>query len=51
MQTYTIPVGTEVVTKPGSVTTFSRLAAGDMIRCLMQEEDGEAVILKIWIEE
>ena len=50
-QTYTIPVGTDVVTKLGSVTTFSRLAAGDTIHCLMQEEDGEAVILKIWIEE
>ena len=51
LQTYTIPVGTDVVTKLGSVTTFSRLAAGDTIHCLMQEEDGEAVILKIWIEE
>ena len=48
---YTIPVGTEVVTKLGSVTTFSRLAQGDTICCLMQEDAGEAVILKIWIEE
>ena len=50
-QTYMIPVGTDVVTKLGSVTTFSRLAAGDTIHCLTQEEDGETVILKIWIEE
>lgn len=50
-QTYMIPVGTDVITKLGSVTTFSRLAAGDTIHCLTQEEDGETVILKIWIEE
>lgn len=50
-QSYLIPVGTDVVTKLGSVTTFSRLAAGDTIHCLTQQEDGETVILKIWIEE
>lgn len=50
-QTYMIPVGTDVVTKLGSVTTFSRLAAGDVIHCLTQQEGGETVILKIWIEE
>lgn len=48
---YLIPVGTEVVTKLGSVTTFSRLASGDRIFCLVQEENGEKVILKIWVEE
>ena len=46
-----IPVGTEVVTKLGSVTTFSRLAAGDKICCLMQDLGTEEMILKIWIEE
>ena len=51
MKTYTIPVGTQVVTKLGSVTTFSRLAAGDTICCLMQKSGEEEVILKIWIEE
>lgn len=50
-ETYQIPVGTEVVTKLGSVTTFSRLASGDKIACLIEEADGESVILKIWIEE
>lgn len=50
-ETYEIPVGTNVITKLGSVTTFSRLASGDRIACLMEEADGKAVILKIWIEE
>lgn len=50
-KTYMIPVGTAVVTKLGSETTFSRLAAGDTICCLIEEADGEPVILKIWIEE
>lgn len=50
-ETYLIPVGTQVVTKLGSVTTFSRLTSGDRIACLTQETDGETVILKIWIEE
>jgi hypothetical protein len=45
-QTWTIPVGTDVVTKLGTTTSFSRLASGDYIRMLMQ--DGED-ILKIWI--
>ncbi len=51
LQTWQIPVGTEVVTKLGSVTTFSRLAAGDVICCLTERTDGGDVILKIWIEE
>ncbi len=51
VKTYCIPVGTAVVTKLGSVTTFSRLAAGDKICCLMADSGKEAVILKIWIEE
>ena len=44
-----IPVGTQVTTKLGTVTTFSRLAAGDTIKMLVQEENGERVILEIWI--
>lgn len=47
--TVQIPVGTQVTTRLGTVTTFSRLAAGDNIKMLVQEEDGEQVILKIWI--
>lgn len=49
---YTIPVGTDVVTALGSITTFSRLAQGDRISCLMErtEDEGDE-ILKIWIEE
>lgn len=50
-KTYQIPVGTEVVTKHGSITTFSRLASGDTIYCLTQQSEGKAEILKIWIEE
>ena len=47
--TVQIPVGTQVTTRLGNITTFSRLAAGDHIRMLVQEEDGKQVILKIWI--
>lgn len=45
-----IPVGTEVITKLGTSTTFSRLASGDIIRLLMQQtqEDKEEAV-KIWI--
>lgn len=46
-----IPVGTEVITKLGTSTTFSRLANGDVVKLLMQQtQDGEEVI-KIWIVE
>ena len=49
---YTIPVGTDGVTALGSVTTFSRLAQGDRISCLMEHTADEGdEILKIWIEE
>lgn len=45
-----IPVGTEVITKLGTSTTFSRLAGGDILKLLMQETQvGEKEILKIWI--
>jgi hypothetical protein len=49
-QTWTIPVGTDVVTKLGTTTSFSRLANGDRVRMLMQAtDDGSQTILKIWI--
>lgn len=44
-----IPVGTQVETKLGAVTTFSRLNAKDGIQMLVEDVDGEEVILKIWI--
>ena len=48
--TWMIPVGTEVVTKLGTTTTFARLASGDTIKVLMQnEDDGTQDNLKIWI--
>ena len=48
--TWMIPVGTDVVTKLGTTTTFARLASGDTVKVLMQnEEDGTQDILKIWI--
>ena len=51
-QTWVIPVGTEVVTKLGTTTTFSRLANGDQIQLLTQTlEDGSETILKVWITE
>lgn len=45
-----IPVGTDVTTKLGAVTTFSRLAAGDIIEILMENdgEDGDGIV-SIWI--
>jgi len=51
MVTVQIPVGTKVTTRLGAVTTFSRLAAGDNIKMLVQEEAGEQVILELWIVE
>lgn len=47
--TIQIPVGTEVETKLGTVTTFSKLRNGDIIKMLLQEENGEQVIMKIWM--
>jgi hypothetical protein len=48
-QTWTIPVGTDVVTKLGTTTSFSRLASGDYIRMLVQNGTDSQDILKIWI--
>lgn len=45
-----IPVGTKVTTQLGTTTTFARLAAGDMVKMLMEkDEDGKDVIVGIWI--
>lgn len=50
--TWTIPVGTDVVTKLGTTTTFARLSGGDTIKMLMQRMgDGSEEILKIWITD
>ena len=48
-RTMVIPVGTDVVTKLGTVTTFSRLASGDVLKILTEKSGDEDVILKIWI--
>lgn len=47
--TMQIPVGTDVTTRLGTVTTFSRLAAGDCVALVMQEVDGEDVIMSVYI--
>lgn len=45
-----IPVGTVVTTALGANTTFSRLAAEDMLKIVVeQNEDGMQTILSIWI--
>lgn len=47
-----IPVGTDVETKLGTITTFSRLSNGDTIRMLLQKIDNDnEELLKIWIVE
>lgn len=49
-KTWMIPVGTDVVTKLGTTTTFARLSSGDTIQMLMQTGENESEeILKIWI--
>lgn len=51
-QTWMIPVGTEVVTKLGTTTTFARLSSGDTIQMLMQKGEADSSnILKIWITQ
>ena len=44
-----IPVGTDVTTRLGTVTTFSRLAAGDRIALVVEEEGGQQVIMAVYI--
>ena len=47
-----IPVGTEGETKLGTITTFSRLSNGDIIKMLLQKDDtGSNELMKIWIVE
>lgn len=46
---YCIPVGTQVETRLGSITTFTRLAAGDKIAMLLAPKDETQEIVKIWI--
>ncbi len=48
-ETFLIPVGTEVITSIESVTTFTRLSAGNVIHCLMQDTEEGPVIVRIWI--
>ena len=46
-----IPVSTVVHTTAGTETTFQRLAAGDLLKLLIvTSEDGEAVIIEIWMQ-
>ncbi len=44
-----IPVGTDVTTKLGTVTTFSRLAAGDKVALVAEEQDGKQIIVAVYI--
>lgn len=47
-----IPVGTEVETKLGAITTFSRLSSGDIVKMLLQTDDaGNKALMKLWIVE
>ena len=51
-QTWMIPVGTDIVTKLGTTTTFARLSSGDTIQMLTQaDESDDRNILKIWITQ
>ena len=46
-----IPVSTVVHTTAGTETTFQRLAAGDLLKLLIETgEDGEEVIIEIWMQ-
>ena len=46
-----IPVSTVVHTTAGTETTFQRLAAGDLLKLLIEtSEDGEEVIVEIWMQ-
>ena len=46
-----IPVSTVVHTTAGTETTLQRLAAGDLLKLLIEtSEDGEEVIIEIWMQ-
>ena len=50
-ETTLIPVSTVVHTTAGTETTFQRLAAGDLLKLLIEtSEDGEEVIIEIWMQ-
>lgn len=52
MKTWLIPVGTQVVTKLGTVTSFSRLNSGDTIQMLIERDtEQDSGIMKIWITQ
>ena len=45
-----IPVGTTVHTASDTVTTFSRLTSGDLLKLLLETDaDGNEVIIEIWM--
>lgn len=44
-----IPVGTDVTTKLGTVTTFSRLAADDYVALVMEKDGDEKIIAAVYI--
>ena len=44
-----IPVGTDVTTKLGTVTTFSRLAAEDYVALVMEKDGDEEIIMAVYI--
>ena len=48
-QTTLIPVGTDVITRLGATVTFSRLATGDNVALIMEEDEGQKVIVKVYI--
>ena len=46
-----IPVSTVVHTTAGTETTFQRLAAGDLLKLLIEtSEDGKEVVIEIWMQ-
>lgn len=44
-----IPVGTDVTTKLGTVTTFSRLASGDCVALVTEKAGEERIIVAVYI--
>ena len=44
-----IPVGTDVTTRLGTITTFSRLAAGDQVALVVEEDQGQQIIMAVYI--
>lgn len=44
-----IPVGTDVTTKLGTVTTFTRLAAEDYVALVMEKDGDEEIIAAVYI--